>query len=1041
MGAAIEIPVQPGGSIQAAVNNAHSGDTIIVQPGEYIGNIDISRGYGDELSNLVLKSASNNPEDTVIIADNSAAAAVKGVITVRYKTNVTVRGFTISGARSNMAGVHLDQSTKCTVENNKFLDDGLGVKVERSTDSVVQNNNIDRVSGVGNGTGINIENSGNTKASQNSVFNQNIGIYVTGSNSQGSLISGNTLNQNNNNGAELERTRGITLDGNTLNLNGITGISLSYSDENTLTNNNVTMIDFTVRGTNTNGINIINSNSNTVSNNYVTKSGHGIFLNTCNRNTVEMNTVPANLYGIAMRYSNNNKVINNNADGNRIGLFFTYDDSGNTISNNHANGCTDAGIHLASFCGPNNLVNNNIVNSNGYNGIYIESHDNNISNNYATGNARGIFLQGSGCYNNKVSNNVVNYSTGNGIRLTNTSRNNKLDGNTIISNSGDGIYLFNSNNSNLENNIVNRNNIGVHLENSSLVTVNNTAAQYNRIGIRLYLSDNSTLSSNTLDSSSESGIDFNSAVNNKAAGNIITLNRKGISMCPRCSGNTIYNNKFVNDENADVNNAANTWYTAKIQMKNVMSGNSTGGNFWGSRSGRDGFSETAIDTDRDGISETQYTSEDGYITDMYPLVAVIVPEVNFNANPTRGYVPLSVQFTDLSKNAVEWKWDFGDGSPLSAEQNPTHTYSTIGTYTVRLTVSNKNDTKLMTKDIIVEEYKVLPVANFNANPTSGTAPLSVQFTDSSQNAAAWNWNFGDGATSPEQNPTHTYPAAGTYNVNLLVSNANGTSPQAATATITVQSLDNSNNGGGGGGHISSGSSGSSGGGGGAGGSPEPQSNVEVKELSQTFVTSGKSVKFEFPRNATSIASLSFDSKKTAGKTTTIVESLKGKSTLVTGLPSDEVYKYLNIWVGNSGFATPSNIENSVISFKVEKSWIQDKKIDKSSITLNRYSDKKWNQLPASLSGEDNKYLYFKAKTPGFSPFAITGKSTATVTAVQPATGNKTQLAVNNTQTKPTNEKKDNTSTPTKESKSTPGFELVFGITGLLTVFLCRRKTK
>jgi hypothetical protein len=52
------------------------------------------------------------------------------------------------------------------------------------------------------------------------------------------------------------------------------------------------------------------------------------------------------------------------------------------------------------------------------------------------------------------------------------------------------------------------------------------------------------------------------------------------------------------------------------------------------------------------------------------------------------------------------------------------------------------------------------------------------------------------------------------------------------------------------------------------------------------------------------------------------------------------------------------------AFKVDKSWIQDKKIDKSSITLNRYSDKKWNQLPVTLLSEDNKYLYFTAKTPG-----------------------------------------------------------------------------
>ena len=217
----------------------------------------------------------------------------------------------------------------------------------------------------------------------------------------------------------------------------------------------------------------------------------------------------------------------------------------------------------------------------------------------------------------------------------------------------------------------------------------------------------------------------------------------------------------------------------------------------------------------------------------------------------------------------------------------------------------------------------------------------------------------------------------------------------------------------------------------------------MKELSQAFITSGNHAKFDFPRNATSVVYVSFDSKKTAGKTTTIAEMLKEKSTLVSGLPSGEVYKSLNIWVGNSGFATPKNIENAVVCFKVEKSWIQDKKIDKSSITLNRYSDKKWNELPTSLLSEDDKYLYFTAKTPGFSPFAITGKTTATGTEIQPVTGNKTQPpVVNETQTKPNtgNTAANVEQTPEqKESKSMPGFEIVCGITALLAVFLYRRK--
>ena len=99
----------------------------------------------------------------------------------------------------------------------------------------------------------------------------------------------------------------------------------------------------------------------------------------------------------------------------------------------------------------------------------------------------------------------------------------------------------------------------------------------------------------------------------------------------------------------------------------------------------------------------------------------------------------------------------------------------------------------------------------------------------------------------------------------------------------------------------------------------------MKELSQIFIKSGSPVKFDLAKNATSIVYVSFDSKKTVGKTTTIVEMLKNKSTLTPDAPTDEVYKYLNIWVGNSGYGTEKNIENAVVCFKVEKSWIQDKK--------------------------------------------------------------------------------------------------------------------
>lgn len=343
----------------------------------------------------------------------------------------------------------------------------------------------------------------------------------------------------------------------------------------------------------------------------------------------------------------------------------------------------------------------------------------------------------------------------------------------------------------------------------------------------------------------------------------------------------------------------------------------------------------------------------------------------------------------------------------------------------------------MVAKLIHPECFSLPVSNFSTSVDSGVAPLSVQFTDLSQNATEWKWDFGDGETSTDESPTHIYSTAGTYTANLTISDENGTSSQ--TATISVE--ESSSNSGGSGGSSSGNSGGSSGGSGGAGGSPEPQSNVEAKELSQTTITYGNSVNFDFPQATTPVVNISFDSKKAAGKTTTIVEMLKNQSTLVSSLPSDEIYKFINIWVGNSGFATSNNIENSVVSFKVEKSWVQDKSIDKSSITLNSYADKKWNALSTDPSGEDDKYLYFSAKTSGFSYFAITGKIAATEAGTEKQSEPEVQSSEQNSETniEQPSEQTQSSNTSGKESTKTPGFEMVSGIICLISVFLYKRR--
>ncbi|AAM07055.1 PKD domain-containing protein [Methanosarcina acetivorans] len=174
------------------------------------------------------------------------------------------------------------------------------------------------------------------------------------------------------------------------------------------------------------------------------------------------------------------------------------------------------------------------------------------------------------------------------------------------------------------------------------------------------------------------------------------------------------------------------------------------------------------------------TAKVGYIT-----ASTIIPVADFTANNTSGNMPFTVQFTDMSTNApTEWLWDFGD-SASSTEQNPVHTYTAAGKYTVKLTAANVAGNDSEEKTDYITAY-ISPVANFTATPTSGSAPLAVSFTDQSTNApTSWVWDFGDDTSSTSQNPTHTYSASGTYTVILTATNIAGTNTTTKIGYITV----------------------------------------------------------------------------------------------------------------------------------------------------------------------------------------------------------------------------------------------------------------
>jgi PKD repeat protein len=167
-------------------------------------------------------------------------------------------------------------------------------------------------------------------------------------------------------------------------------------------------------------------------------------------------------------------------------------------------------------------------------------------------------------------------------------------------------------------------------------------------------------------------------------------------------------------------------------------------------------------------------------------VSVPRPIAAYSTNATLGKVPLAVRFTDESSGSpLQWEWDFGDGE-ISHEQNPVHTYAIPGTYTITLRAANSGGSDIERKmySITVNPAYQSPGASFSANPPSMAQPFTIQFLDRSTGPPTnWYWTFGDGGTSVEQNPLHSYSGLGTYTVTLEAGNDAGTSMTTGYVTL------------------------------------------------------------------------------------------------------------------------------------------------------------------------------------------------------------------------------------------------------------------
>ncbi len=155
--------------------------------------------------------------------------------------------------------------------------------------------------------------------------------------------------------------------------------------------------------------------------------------------------------------------------------------------------------------------------------------------------------------------------------------------------------------------------------------------------------------------------------------------------------------------------------------------------------------------------------------------------VNTTAAYSSAVNAATVAFTDQSLSSpTSWTWDFGDGSPTTTLQNPTHTYSTSGTYTVCLISDNGCSVDTFCNTVTV---CIPTTASFTAFDSIGT----VQFTDASvSEVTTWAWDFGDGSpVDTTQNPQHTYTANGTYSVCLIASSACSVDTFCSAVTICL----------------------------------------------------------------------------------------------------------------------------------------------------------------------------------------------------------------------------------------------------------------
>ncbi len=146
----------------------------------------------------------------------------------------------------------------------------------------------------------------------------------------------------------------------------------------------------------------------------------------------------------------------------------------------------------------------------------------------------------------------------------------------------------------------------------------------------------------------------------------------------------------------------------------------------------------------------------------------------------------TVTFTNYSQNVTSYTWDFGDGSEPVQENAPVHTYEENGDYEVTLTANNVETGEEVSKTLTVSITDIIPILPVSVDFSYVVDGGNVDFTNTSENADQYSWDFGDGsALSTEVSPSHTYTQSGTYTVTLEATNSASGETKSAQQSVAV----------------------------------------------------------------------------------------------------------------------------------------------------------------------------------------------------------------------------------------------------------------